>query len=48
MDDCRLDPRQNPERHVAAVDRLTGRTKRRAVDFSRRGEQPGRKIDPRR
>jgi hypothetical protein len=47
-EDYRLDERRNPERHPSAVDRLTGRTKRRHIDFSHRGEQPGRKVDPRR
>jgi hypothetical protein len=48
MADYRLDERERPTHHSAAVDRLAGQGKRRRIDFSGRGEQPGRKIDPRR
>lgn len=47
MEDYRLDQREDPERHPAAVDRLTGRRPRRHIDSSG-GELPGRKVDPRR
>jgi hypothetical protein len=44
MEDYRLDEREKPARHPAAVDRLTGRTKpRRRIDFSGLGDQRGRK-----
>ena len=42
MEDYRLNERERPAHHPAAIDRLTGKEKRRA------GEQPGRKVDPRR
>jgi hypothetical protein len=48
MSDYRLDERDRPAHHPAAVERLTGQGKRRHIDFSGRGEQPGRKVDPRR
>jgi len=44
MEDYRLDGRERPTHHPAAVDRLAGRTNRRRIDFSGRGEQPGRKV----
>jgi hypothetical protein len=47
MEDYRLDQREDPERHPAAVDRLLGRRRRPAVDQSG-GELPGRKLDDRR
>ena len=45
-EDFRLDPREDPLRHPAAAKRLT--MPRRVIDFSDRGEQPGRKVDLRR
>jgi hypothetical protein len=48
MEDYRLDERDKPSHHPAAVERLTGQSKRRPIDFSGRGEQPGRKSDQRR
>jgi hypothetical protein len=49
MADYRLDERERPTPTTPrSVDRLTGQGKRRRIDFSGRGEQPGRKIDPRR
>jgi hypothetical protein len=47
MEDYRLDQREDPERHPAAVDRLLGRRQRSVVNRSG-GELPGRKVDPRR
>jgi hypothetical protein len=47
MQDYRLDAIERPERHPAAVDRLTGRGPSAAVDYSG-GELPGRKRDGRR
>ena len=47
MQDYRLDAMERPERHPAAVDRLSGRRRSAAVDYSG-GELPGRKVDPRR
>jgi hypothetical protein len=47
MQDYRHDEIEEPQRHPAAVDRLTGRQPSRAVDSSG-GELPGRKIDGRR
>ena len=47
MQDYRLDAIEQPERHPAAVDRLTGRCRIAPVDYSG-GELPGRKADPRR
>jgi hypothetical protein len=50
MKDYRLDQREDPVRHPAAVDRLLGRRRRRrrpVVDQTG-GELPGRKVDPRR
>ena len=48
MQDYRLDERERPSHHPAAVERLTGGRKRHTIDFSGRAEQPGRKSDPRR
>ena len=47
MQDYRLDAIDQPERHPAAVDRLTGRCLGASVDYSG-GELPGRKVDGRR
>jgi hypothetical protein len=47
MEDYRLDQREDPERHPAAVNRLLGRRRRRVVDQAG-GELPGRKVDRRR
>jgi hypothetical protein len=47
MEDYRLDERDRPVQHPATVDR-PGQIKRRRIDFSGRGEQPGRKSDSRR
>ncbi|SEP51396.1 hypothetical protein SAMN02990966_07977 [Rhodospirillales bacterium URHD0017] len=47
MQDYRLDASERPERHPAAVDRLTKRSGRALVDYSD-GELPGRKVDGRR
>jgi hypothetical protein len=47
MHDYRLDEIEDPHRHPAAIDRLTGGWPRRHIDRSD-GELPGRKIDPRR
>jgi hypothetical protein len=47
MQDYRLDAIERPERHAAAVDRLTGRRRSAPVDYSG-GELPGRKVDGRR
>ena len=47
MQDYRLDAIERPERHPAAVDRLTGRRRSAPVDYSG-GELPGRKVDGRR
>ena len=47
MQDYRLDEVERPERHPAAIDRLTGRRVARRVDCSG-GELPGRKVDGRR
>jgi hypothetical protein len=47
MEDYRLDQREDPERHPAAVDRLLGPQRRPAVDQSG-GELPDRKPDARR
>jgi hypothetical protein len=48
MEDYRLDEIEQPQHHPDAVRRLTGADKRAPIDFSRRGKQPGRKVDPRR
>jgi hypothetical protein len=48
MEDYRLDELERPVHHPDAVRRLTDADKRAPIDFSRRGEQPGRKVDPRR
>jgi hypothetical protein len=37
MEDYRLEERDRPAHHLAAVERLSGRTKRRRIDFSGRG-----------
>ena len=47
MQDYRLDAIERPERHPAAVERLTGKRPSRLIDRSG-GELPGRKIDGRR
>jgi hypothetical protein len=47
MQDYRLDAIERPERHPAAIDRLTGRGGVAPVDYSG-GELPGRKVDGRR
>jgi hypothetical protein len=47
MQDYRLDAIERPERHSAAIDRLTGRSPREPVEYSG-GELPGRKVDGRR
>jgi hypothetical protein len=47
MQDYRLEAIERPERHSAAVDRLTGRRRSAPVDHSG-GELPGRKVDGRR
>lgn len=47
MQDYRQDVVERPERHPAAVDRLTGRRPSRLIDRSG-GELPGRKVDGRR
>jgi hypothetical protein len=47
MQDYRLDAIERPERHPAAVDRLTGGSSQSSVSYSGR-ELPGRKIDGRR
>jgi hypothetical protein len=47
MEDYRLDQREDPERHPAAVDRLLGQRQRPTVNHSG-GELPGRKVDGRR
>jgi len=47
MADYRLDDVTDPQRHQAAVDRLTGRHSRPRVDLAG-GELPGRKVDGRR
>jgi hypothetical protein len=47
MQDYCLDAIERPERHPAAIDRLTGRGSSAAVDYSG-GELPGRKVDGRR
>jgi hypothetical protein len=47
MQDYRLDEIEDPQRHPAAVARLTGIRRTRRVDGSG-GELPGRKVDPRR
>ena len=47
MQDYRFDEIEDPQRHPAAVDRLTDRRSSRRVDRSG-GELPGRKVDPRR
>jgi hypothetical protein len=41
MQDYRLDAIERPERHPAAIDRLTGRRRSAPVDYSG-GELPGR------
>ena len=48
MEDYRLDELEEPRHHPDAVRRITGADKRAPIDFSHRGEQPGRKRDPRR
>ena len=45
--DYHLDAIDQPERHPAAVKRLTSRRRSTPVDYSG-GELPGRKVDPRR
>jgi hypothetical protein len=40
MQDYRLDAIERPERHAAAVDRLTGCSRQSSVDYSG-GELPG-------
>jgi hypothetical protein len=47
MQDYRLDAIEQPERHLIAVDRLTGRRRSVAGDHSS-GELPGHKVDGRR
>jgi hypothetical protein len=47
MQDYHLDEIEDPQRHPAAVDRLTGMRPGRKVDRSG-GELPGRKMDGRR
>jgi hypothetical protein len=47
MQDYRLDAIERPERHPAAVDRLTGGSSQSSVSYSG-VELPGRKIDGRR
>jgi hypothetical protein len=47
MGDYTLDEVETPERHPEAVRRLTGQDHRPPV-ASKRGELPGRKVDPRR
>jgi hypothetical protein len=47
MQDYRLDPIERPQRHAAAVDRLTDRRCSAPVDYSG-GEVPRRKVDARR
>jgi hypothetical protein len=47
MQDYRLDAIERPERHPAAVDRLTGQGPSVPVDYSG-GELPSRKFDGRR
>jgi hypothetical protein len=47
MQDYRLDEIEDPRRHPAAVDRLTGRRRSHHIDHSG-GELPGRKVDARR
>jgi hypothetical protein len=47
MQDYRIDAIDQPERHPAAIDRLTGRRRSAHVDYSG-GELPGRKVDSRR
>lgn len=47
MEDYRLDQREDPQRHPAAVARLQGKPRRPTVDHSG-GELPGRKVDGRR
>jgi hypothetical protein len=47
MQDYRLDAIERPERHPAAVDRLSGRRHGALVDYSG-GELPGRKVGGRR
>jgi len=47
MQDYRFDAIERPERHPAAIDRLTGRGSSAAVDHLG-GELPGRKVDGRR
>ena len=46
MQDYRLDDIEHPERHHAAIDRLTGR--RPSFIDQTGGELPGRKVDGRR
>jgi hypothetical protein len=48
MENYRLDELERPIHHPNAVYRLTVRDLHRRVDFSTLGEQPGRKVDPRR
>jgi hypothetical protein len=47
MQDYRLDAIKRPERHPAAVDRLTGGSCQSSVSYSG-GELPGSKVDGRR
>jgi len=47
MKDYRLDELERPTHHPNAVRRLSG-VDRPRINFTGRGEQPGRKIDPRR
>src|SRR5262245_47411376 len=48
MEDYRLDEVERPVHHPTAIRRLADAEGRARIDFSRRGEQPGRKVDPRR
>jgi hypothetical protein len=47
MEDYRLDELERPTHHPNAVRRLSA-ADRPSINFSGRGEQPGRKVDPRR
>jgi hypothetical protein len=47
MQDYRLDEIEDPQRHPAALERLTGQRRGSPIDFSS-GELPGRKVDGRR
>src|SRR5215813_5882288 len=48
MEDYRLDEIERPVHHPNAIRRLASAEKGARIDFSRRGEHPGRKVDPRR